>query len=251
MKFKFFMSIIGIFIFLLLINHLSKSSLIEDSMISLEANNCILYFNEKDLKGAEAILQQLERDIPRINRILNFHTNQKVKIYIYENQKIFQRKKYGLISYLFNLNWYIGDNIKDNIIIVSPLNPGSVHTFESIVKAVSHEYVHAILYKINSSIPLWLNEGIALYLTNGSPFLTIKDTKIPTYKETQSNNPIIFANANGYGTAHTYIEFLSLAYDFDSIIKLINSPKNYIDIFGCTDKKLYENWLIYLNSKYQ
>lgn len=250
MKKKISLFIVGVVAFCVILQFAPTLSLRTGDMITWETEQYILYFNEDDRPGAEAIFAQLEKDVPRINETLEFTPSDKVEVYIYENQKVLHQKKYGFLVSLLRLDWYIGDNVRDKVIIVSPINPGPVHSFDSVVEVVSHEYVHALIYQINKKVPLWLDEGLALFLTNGQPLISSMHSQIPTYKETQTNNPIRFANANGYGMAHIYIEFLTETYGFESVLELVHAPKEHERIFSRTEKQLYDDWLEYLRMMY-
>ncbi|MEJ6951608.1 hypothetical protein [Natronospora cellulosivora (SeqCode)] len=250
MKKKLTCLIVVVIFFLLMLQFLPTLRLRTRDMVKWETEHYIIYFNEDDRSGAEAVFAQLEKDVPRINEALQFIPSEKVEVYIYENQNVLHQKKYGFLVSLLNLDWYIGDNIRDKVIMVSPLNPGPVHSFDSVVEVVSHEYVHALIYQINKKVPLWLDEGLALFLTNGQALGSSRNTQIPTFKETQSNNSIRFANANGYGMAHIYIDFLTETYGFDSVLELVNNPKDHERIFGRSEKQLYDDWLEYLRRVY-
>ncbi|BCS81996.1 hypothetical protein [Anaerocellum diazotrophicum] len=77
---------------------------------------------------------------------LGIKEKSKIKIFIYDKQSTFQTKKYGLITLLFNLDWYIGDNIGSTVILTSPANPGRLHNYKSIKQSLPHEMVHAYNY---------------------------------------------------------------------------------------------------------
>ncbi len=110
-----------------------------------------------------------------------------------------------------------------------------------------HEVVHAYISVMNEDISLWLTEGMALYLTNGEPFqkVWLEYTEIPSFKATQSNNPLTFSSVSGYTFAHTYIEYLDKTYGWDKVLKLIET-EDFIDCFGKTEKEIYREWTVYL-----
>jgi len=81
----------------------------------------------------------------------------KIKIFIYDKRSTFQTKRYGLITLLFNLDWYIGDNLGSTVILTSPSNPGKLHNSESVKQPLLHEMDHAYEYLINPKIKKWLN----------------------------------------------------------------------------------------------
>ncbi|ADQ41302.1 hypothetical protein Calkr_1816 [Caldicellulosiruptor acetigenus I77R1B] len=175
----------------------------------------------------------------------------KIKIFIYDKQSTFQTKKYGLITLLFNIDWYIGDNIGSTVILTSPANPGRLHNYESIKQALPHEMVHAYEYLINPKMKEWLKEGIALYLTNGGQLKKgeLQNVKIPSFEDIQTENPIKFANIGGYIFADTYIEYLDKKYGWHNVLQLLktNSSKK---TFGKTEKEIYEEWVNYIKKAY-
>lgn len=138
---------------------------------------------------------------------MKFNRTEKTEVYIYPDQKTFQTKKYGNICSIVGPEWYIWDNVKDKVIIVSSLNPGPAHGYDSIVQAVVHEYVHTVVYQINKKTPKFLNDGLAGYLSgNSKPNYPLGD--VPDIKDTKISNPIKFGNKGLYPFSYTYIEFL-------------------------------------------
>ncbi|WDC84525.1 hypothetical protein PL321_01875 [Caloramator sp. mosi_1] len=112
--------------------------------------------------------------------------------------------------------WYVGDNIKDKVIIVSPLNPGTAHNYESIVEIVVHEYVHTLVYQINRKTPKFLNEGLAGYLSgNTKPNYPIR--YVPDIKDLKISNLIKFGNKGLYAVSYTYIEYLDKNYGMNKV----------------------------------
>ena len=73
---------------------------------------------------------------------------------------------------------------------------------------------------------------------------------LSVYKETCSNNPLIFSNCGGYIYAHTYIEYIETTYGWNSVLKIIQSG-NYEAIFGKSKRGIYDEWVVYINGYYQ
>ncbi len=44
-----------------------------------------------------------------------------------------------------------------------------------------------------------------------------------SYKETCSNNPLIFSNCGGYTYAHTYVEYIETTYGWNAVLNIIQS----------------------------
>lgn len=145
--------------------------------------------------------------------------------------------------------WYIGDNVKDKVVIVSPLNPGPAHDYDSIVQAVVHEYVHTVVYQINKKTPKFLSEGLAGYLSgNAKPYYPLGD--VPDIKDTKISNPIKFGNKGLYPFSYTYIEFLHKNYGMNKVLNLIKKPSAYEEIFGVSEEEIYKQWAQYVKDNY-
>ncbi|MDE5803847.1 MAG: hypothetical protein K2I22_13145 [Lachnospiraceae bacterium] len=210
----------------------------------------VYYETEKD--AAEDVFAYANTETASIAEKLGFSEKQNVNVYIYDYQNTMQTKKYGYIAPLLGLDWYIGDNIGTDVILTSPANPGEVHSYDNNKYAVLHEIVHAYVSVINEDVDLWLTEGMALYLSNGEPFYKeyLEYLTIPTYKDTNSNNPLTFSNSGGYTFAHTYIEYLDKTYGWNKVLKLIET-ENYEECFDKSKKEIYEEWVHYIENYYQ
>ncbi len=102
-------------------------------------------------------------------QLLGIQEKTDINIYIYDDQRIMQTKKYGFIALALNLDWYIGDNIGTDVLLTSPARPGKVHTYDENKNAVLHELVHAYNSVINPKMSYWLDNGIATYLSEQVP----------------------------------------------------------------------------------
>lgn len=251
---KFFYAFGGILlitVILSILNFIPTWNLKTSSMTKLEGNWCNVYY-ETEKGAALDVFELADEQTEQIAKDLGFLEKQDVNIYIYDDQKTMQRKKYGFIGPMLGLDWYIGDNIGTNVILTSPANPGPVHDYDNNKYAVLHEIVHAYISVENPNIRLWLTEGTALYLTNGEPFYKeyLNSMNIPTYADTKTKNPITFSNCGGYTFAHTYIEYLDNTYGWDQVCELLVS-ENYEEIFHKTQKEIYKEWVAYIENYYQ
>ena len=245
------LGIIFVVLAIVFINFIPTFTLQTQKMTEIEGNWVNVYYEtEKD--AALDVFELADASTEQLARQLGFSEKQNVNIYIYDDQKTMQTKKYGVIGPLLGLDWYIGDNIGTNVILTSPANPGPVHDYDNNKYAVLHEIVHAYISVENPDISLWLTEGVALYLTNGQQFYKeyIEHMGIPTYSNINTENPITFSNCGGYTFAHTYIEYLTNTYGWDKVTELLDS-ENYEHIFGKSEKEIYDEWVDYITNYYQ
>lgn len=210
----------------------------------------VYYETEKDAAGD--VFAYADAETAFVAEKLGFSEKQNVNVYIYDYQNTMQTKKYGYVAPLLGLDWYIGDNIGTDVILTSPANPGEVHSYDNNKYAVLHEIVHAYVSVMNKDVALWLTEGMALYLSNGEPFYKAKLEyfAIPTYNDTNANNPLTFSNCGGYTFAHTYIEYLDNIYGWDKVLKLIET-EDYEECFDKSEKEIYEEWVCFIQNYYQ
>lgn len=235
-------------VLLLIINMIPTLNLKTKDMMKLEGSWVNVYY-ENEKAAAEDVFDIADSQTGMIAKKLGFEKKQNVNIYIYDNQKRMQMKKYGLVGSFLGLGWYIGDNIGTDVILTSPGNPGPEHTYVSVKEAVLHEIVHAYISVVNPHIQLWLTEGMALYLSNGEPFYKeyTKQMKIPSYADTKTKNPIYFAKCGGYTFANTYIEYIDVTYGWDKVNELLKT-QDYQGVLGKTDKEIYDQWVNYIEN---
>ncbi|NLJ95893.1 MAG: hypothetical protein GX321_01960 [Clostridiales bacterium] len=248
--FRVLISIILILVLLLIINFLPTMSLATRKMSVFVGNWVNVYYeNEKD--AARDTFELADKRAGELATLLGITEKQDINIYIYDNQKTMQRKKYGFIAPLLGLDWYIGDNIGTSVILTSPANPGKVHDYDNNKNAVLHEIVHAYNHLINPDMTYWVDNGLAGYLSGQKPGddMTIYGA-IPSLKQTQVKGilaPITFANFNGYPFSYTYIEYLNYTYSWDRIQKFARTG-DFETSFAASEQEIYNGWHHFLIS---
>ena len=219
------------------------------SMRSISGDWTTVYYETKE-DAARDVYALAEAEAGRLTKKLGFSGKQDLKLYIYDKQSIFQTKKYGLAALLLHLDWYIGDNRGNTVILASPGEAVTQMEYDRRKYAAPHEMVHALNYILNPKMPLWLTEGAALYLTNGNPPDDLFDSApIPTLAQTETGNPVAFSNMVGYYFAHTYLEFLDKAYGWDKVLTLLKTG-DYSTAFGKTKETIYQEWTSFLKDNY-
>lgn len=248
-KHKWFRGVLialGVLVLITAVNFVPTISLKTSEMTTLDGNWIDVYY-ETEEAAAKDVFAYADAEAALIAEKLGFSEAPDVNVYIYDSQSTMQTKKYGLIVPILGLDWYIGDNIGTDVILTSPANPGEAHTYDNNKHAVLHEIVHAYVSVMNEDVDLWLTEGCALYLTNGTPFYReyIEQLGVPTYRETCSNSPLTFADCGGYTYAHTYIEYIDTTYGWDAVLELIES-EDYEAVLGKSREDIYEEWVTYI-----
>ena len=144
--------------------------------------------------------------------------------------------------------------------MVSPLNPGSSHTYESLMQVIVHEFVHMAVDHVRGGKPMagfprWLAEGYACYeagqinenirksIGSGLP-----EKVPPTWTQLEKASEIEFGYMNGYGLSETIVEFLIVTYGYNKLVLLIKEPENIETIYGLSKNVLEKQWIQYLEA---
>jgi len=237
---------------LLAVNFLPTLSRKTGGMQVIEGSRVDVYY-ESEESAAKDIFAAAESRAGELAHLLSAQDMQKIEIYIYDSQSTMQQKKYGLIGAALGLDWYIGDNIKSDVILTSPANPGKIHNSEDVKKAALHEIVHAYNYLINKDMTYWVDNGLAGYLSGQKPaYPMCTYSPIPTLEQTRVKGltaPIKFANYGGYEYSYSYIEYLANTYSWDKVRNFAKS-KDYESEFGLTEAEVYDGWTSYVKISY-
>lgn len=225
------------------------------SSLNLEftSQNFNFYSKEKDAKVLENLSKVLESNYLRITLDMQTSFNSKIDVFIYPDLKAF----HSAISYLDAPDWVVGAASKNELKMVSPLKPGSVHTYESLMKAIVHELTHTVVLNFRKQglvgLPNWLNEGYAYYeakqLDKSQREIVLYqlfNNKIASWNEIEQANIAQFGDIYGYPISATIIEFLVEFYGLDKLKQFIIDPERVEKIYNVSKKDLEGLWLKHL-----
>lgn len=174
------------------------------------------------------------------------------------------REEYNKISGSKNTaDWVIGTIIGNSkILILSPEiwhKEAKMHNPDTEpASLIKHELVHIYVKQISNrkSIPVWLNEGLAVFLSGQlhQHKLSSKDSALffELTAEEKDWHGIINSKVDAYGVAGFFLEYLSREYSLEIIIKLIERigasnkseyEKIYKEIFGKEIKQLQQDFI--------
>ncbi|MDR2167666.1 MAG: hypothetical protein LBE35_07445 [Clostridiales bacterium] len=219
-------------------------------MSRLEGEYVTVFF-EAEETAARAVFELAEAESRRITEALGLSAVPNINIYVYDNQSTMQARRFGWLVLLLNLDWFVGTNRGTDVLLVSPANPGAVHDWDVIMSVAIHEMVHAYNYLLNRNMRLWIDEGLATYLSGQSPrgWLRVPGWPIPTVEEMRTSNPLRFNNINGYPFSYTFIEFLHERFGWDSVLTLART-NDFYGAFGLGERAVYGYWVEFLKTYY-
>lgn len=212
------------------------------------------YSTDADIKVLDSLATRLEKYYAGITHHLGIQINKKIKVKVFPNLKSF----HAAINFPDAPDWVVGTGYVDELMIVSPLNPGRYHTYESLMQVIVHEFTHVAVYHVRadkgmSGIPKWLSEGYACYeagqindqIRKSIVFL-LSEKELPTWAQLENTTETTFGQMNGYGISTTIVEFLIATYGFDKLVLLIKEPENIETIYGLSKDTLEKQWIRYL-----
>ncbi len=221
---------------------------------SKESQHFKFYSTNDDMIVLDSIAKTLERNYARITNHLGIQIDKKINVKVFPNLKTF----HIAMNYPDAPDWVVGSCNGDELMMVSPLNPGSVHTYASLLQVIVHEFVHmAVSYSRGDKgwtvLPRWLSEGYAQYeagqindYIRKSVVASLKEKAPPTWAQLDTLSAMEFGNMNGYGLSVTIVEFLVVTYGLDKLVLLIKEPENIEVIYGLSINTLEKQWIQYL-----
>ena len=216
-------------------------------MESITGNYVKIEYDKGDLEGGTKVFNKLEQVAKELHNKLDFDRDEPTKVYVYKKQASLHIRKAGLITLLLPLDWYIGDNKGDIVLIVSPHSNNRIHDENSILEAAVHEFVHTINFQINPHLSYFLDNGVATYLAHQRPFNDFaRNMKLPEMDYLSIKDQKRFGETGGYFFSYTFIEFLDLRYGWKAVLDLIRGELSYQEIFSKPEGDIYQEWKEYV-----
>ena len=226
-----------------------------DSMnLAKESQHFIFYSTNGDTVVLDSLAITLENNYSRITSHLGIQIDKKINVKVFPNVMTFHLA----IGYPDAPEWVVGTCNGEELMMVSPLNPGSMHTYESLMQVIVHEFVHlAVSYACGdkgvTGLPTWLSEGYAQYeagqineYIRKTVESSLIDKAAPTWTQLDGLSVMEFGKINGYGLSVTIVEFLIVTYGIDKLVLLIKEPEKIESIYGLSESTLEKQWIQYL-----
>ncbi|WP_337033886.1 sigma-70 family RNA polymerase sigma factor [Paenibacillus illinoisensis] len=199
--------------------------------------------NNRLNKVHQDLFNELSDHIERISLKYNYHPSRKVTIEVYPDLPSFHQA----VGEADAPNWFMGTYEGSILKIVSPLNPGPEHTYQSILKGTVHLFTMWLISEINPKAPKWIRQGIGGYeakqMTQDFIKVTTKeainDLSIPTFEQLD-NDTWDFDTMKGFQFSYLFVKFVDQQYGIDHLNQLIRNPQDFNGIFQCSEKELHQ-----------
>lgn len=211
------------------------------------------YLEDKDTEALIDLEKTLNKNFLELTDIMQTRFADKIAVIIYPDIKEFHKA----INVENAPDWVVGAASKNELKMVSPLNPGNVHNYESLIKSIVHELCHSVVINMREQgqvgLPKWLDEGFAFYYAKQLTEKIKKDilrgaikSEIPSWEFLNNAGTVEFGSKNGYVFSALIVEFMRTNYGYDSIRQLILQPDDFQSIFKLSEFELEKKWRNYL-----
>lgn len=221
-------------------------------MISIVSKSETNTMNTSLQKVHQDLFNELKDNVERVSLKYNHQPSKKIVIEIYPDLPTFHQA----VGEENAPNWFMG-TFEDNVLkIVSPLNPGPEHTYQSILTSTVHLFTMWLISDINPLAPKWQRQGIGGYESKGMSEEFIKSSTldhihslvIPSFQEL-NNDTWDFETMKGFQFSYLIVEFIIVKYGLDALNKAIRNPDDFNGIFHNSELELHEQWVAYMKGK--
>jgi hypothetical protein len=216
-----------------------------------ESDHFIFYYEAQDSSVIDTVISRLEGCYFRITVDLQLTFSEKTKVHIYPTLQEF----HNAVGRPNAPDWFVGLGITE-IYVVSPLNPGSAHSYNSIMNNVFiHEFTHICTGKINRNLPIWLSEGFACY--EGGPYYDKGAVvsaynglgRIPGLDELNSSYNT-FAEIGGYPFSLTIAYYIIDDFGMNAMREFIYHSNDFSIFSDLSKSEFEEKWFEYVKENY-
>ncbi|NMO98051.1 RNA polymerase sigma factor [Paenibacillus lemnae] len=206
--------------------------------------------NQHLKKVQQDLFTELGNHVERISSKYNYHPSRKVVIEMYPDLPTFHQA----VGEVDAPNWFMGTYEGHILKIVSPLNPGPEHTYQSILRSTVHLYTMWLINEINPAVPKWIKQGIGGYEANQmtADFIehstkdAVRNQTVPSFDEL-NNDTWDFETMKGFQFSYIFVQFVLEQYGVDALNKLIRSPHDFHGVFQCSESELHDKMVEYIN----
>lgn len=210
-------------------------------LISFESKSEV---SHRQSKVHQDLFEELKNNVEQIAAKYNHQPSRKIVIEIYPDLPTFHQA----VGESDAPDWFMGTFDNNTLKIVSPLNPGPEHTYQSILRSTLHLYTMWLISDINPLAPKWIRQGIGGYeaqqmsedFIRSTTSEAISNRAIPSFEDL--NDVSWDFGKTGFQFSYLIVEFIIKKYGLGPLNQLIRNPDGYHDIFQLSEEKLHEQW---------
>ena len=229
------------------------SLLLSPAWLNHPGKHFSIHYRGSDKMVVKEVERKLEDNYYRLINLFEVDFDKRIEVYIHPNL-------YSLKSTM-NIDdpseWLVGLAVGDKTIhIVSPANPPGNHSYDSVMEGLIHELVHICVARSSKTqLPVWLNEGLAVYYSGQQRFAQEVPGLVMNLKEMPGlfilSDHKRFAQRNGYSLSYTIIEMVEKFVGHGGISRWVKEYPDHSALGLDNLSELEDMWHTHLENKYQ
>ncbi|KOR89029.1 RNA polymerase sigma factor [Paenibacillus solani] len=201
--------------------------------------------SHRQSKVHEDLFQELKNNVEQITAKYKHQPSSKIVIEIYPDLPTFHQA----VGEVDAPDWFMGTFDNNILKIVSPLNPGPEHTYQSILRSTLHLYTMWLISDINPLTPKWIRQGIGGYeaqqmsrdFIRSTTSEAIRNGTIPSFEELNDHSWEF--GKTGFQFSYLIIEYITKEYGLGRLNQFIRNLDDYHGIFHLTKEELHRQWV--------
>ena len=197
-----------------------------------------LMCTEKDLPVCDELLEESEKMYGQLSEEFNYRLDHTLSVYMFPDILSFHRAIHREDA----PDWIIVSGYDLSIQMVSPLNPGTYHSTESVKKGLLRTITGVFIREKfqGSNPPWWLIEGVTAKKT-GWPYVTWCSSP-PGILELET------MTCSGFGMGYyalSLVSYIQEKYGWEAILGLLEDYSSFEQALGLPKEELVRQWHLY------
>lgn len=199
--------------------------------IACESNDCLI---------AHELIEMAESFYPQLRIDFNHTFIKKLKINIFPNLTAFHEA----IEWIEAPQWVVAKANDKEVDIVSPLNPGSFHSEQTIKKIFMLNIVKAFIYQKFgvTGRPFWVVFGVASNKIDYNSSNKLPEI-LPSLQQLEESNCKEFGEIGGFQCAQSFISFIEKKYGWEKILQFLTNYNAFEQVTGISKEYIYDEWV--------
>jgi hypothetical protein len=228
---------------------------------SLTEGKVTVYWYKGEESFAEELMLTAQESLVRLTEDTGAYLSKPVKIYIYANSDDLQG------AMIYPQEWAGGVAYSQFGIIAIGIAPGNLTWgLNAITHELTHLVIHQMTYNPYNWLPVWLDEGLAMYNQESIDSVFIyyleKALRDNTLLSVRSLSSPFSADPEisylSYAQSYSLVEYLISTYGQNKMLELLNTFKEgsgydeaLIKVYGFDMDDLNDLWFDYITDQYQ
>ena len=210
-----------------------------------------IYCTASDQVIANQLLEHAETSYHEIAVDFQGSLTDVVSIKVYPTLEQF----HASIGHIEAADWLVGQYRQPSrtISMVSPLNPGPQHTYDSLFSTLTHHVANAVMLDtFEKPIPNWLRIGAAMHASD--QFFLVQETlyelskglDLPLLPQLEAANMQRFQQMHGFAVSYLFVAYIEERWGWGAVVELLRHPAAFESILGMTQEQFHQENLAYL-----